>query len=82
VIAASDWWRTADSIELAIVDALGWVGPMRAADLARTLEGDFGPRLVVNRLQRLVAAETVEVVETRQMRGVSVRLYRVAARKG
>jgi hypothetical protein len=78
VIAASDWWQRADPIELAIVDALRWVGPMTAADLTRVFEGAVHPVLTAGRLRRLLSKGAVEVVDVRRMRGVTVRRYRVA----
>lgn len=78
MIAARDWWRTADPIELAIIDALLWIGPLMAVDLTRTFEGAFHQVLLLNRLRRLVSEGVVEVVDFRQMRGVTVRRYRAA----
>jgi predicted ArsR family transcriptional regulator len=78
VIAAREWWKKSDSIEVAIVGALNWIGPSTAAGLARTLEGAVHPMLMVDRLGRLVSKGVVEVVDARRVRGVTVRRYRVA----
>jgi hypothetical protein len=69
MIAARDWWRAPDPIELAIVDALRWIGPLTAAELARTFEGAVRPMFMVGRLRRLLSKGAVEVVDARQMRG-------------
>jgi hypothetical protein len=80
VIAARDWWQRADSVEVAIVDAMRWINEaLTAADLARIFAGSLHPALLVDRLRRLVSEGVVEVVDSRQMRGVTVRRYRVVS---
>jgi hypothetical protein len=82
LLAAREWWRRADTIELAIVDALSWIGPLTAADLVRTFEGAVHPVFVLTRLRRLLSVGAVEVVESRKVRGVTVRRYRAAREEG
>lgn len=78
MIAARDWWRTADPIEVAIVDALRWIGPLTAADLTRVFEDVVDAVALVHRLKRLVLEGVVEPIDARRTRGIMVRRYRAA----
>ncbi len=78
MIAAYDWWRTADPIEVAIVDALRWIGPLTAAELTHVFGGVFDPTMLLGRLRRLVSEGVIEAIDPRRVRGITVRRYRVA----
>jgi hypothetical protein len=78
VIAAHGWWGAADPIEVAIVDALRWIGPLTAADLTCVFEDVVDAVALVYRLKRLVSEGIVEPIDPRRMRGVTVRRYRAA----
>lgn len=78
MIAARDWWRAADPIEVAIVEALGWMGPLMAADLTRVFEDFVNVVLLMQRLRRLVSEGIVEAIDVRRARGIMIRRYRIA----
>lgn len=78
MIATRDWWQSADPIEVAIVDALRWMGPSTTAELTHVFGSAVDVILLVHRLKRLLSEGIVEVVDARRSHGVVVRRYGAA----